>query len=168
MFDINLFYANLEKGLEQGPLPGLIGLTPPRKSARGRENDILLALISISGSGSIAAGSLNKWLLKNIEIYYKTSGTVTFALKTLVETLNNDLLERNLKKARDGSRMSAALNLAVLRRESLYMVNFGSAHTYFSSPAESLDFSDLFNQGRGLGIDQMLTLPFYAKGGEGE
>ncbi|MHB8089926.1 MAG: hypothetical protein ACYDH2_16940, partial [Anaerolineaceae bacterium] len=94
MFDINLFPINLEQGVEQNSLPGLAVLTPPRRTARGRENDAIIAMIYISGSSAIAVESLNNWLLKKLEGYYQTAGTVTFAMKTLVNALNSDLLDR--------------------------------------------------------------------------
>lgn len=160
MFDINLFPINLEQGVEQNSLPGLAALTPPRKSARGRENDTVIAMVQVIGSSGIAADSLNAWLLKKLEVYYQTAGTVTFAMKTLVDALNSDLLERNLKRVKEGARMSAALNLVVLRRESLYLVHIGTAKAWFAGKNEALEFSDSENQGRGLGVDQNLACRF--------
>ncbi|MBA4385206.1 MAG: hypothetical protein C0410_10765 [Anaerolinea sp.] len=160
MFDINLFAINLEQGVEQNSLPGLVAISPPRKTARGRENDTVIAMVQISGSSGIAADSLNAWLSKKLEGYYQTAGTVTFAMKTLVEALNSDLLERNLKRVKEGARMSAALNIVVLRRESLYLLNIGPAKAWFAGKTEALEFSDSDNQGRGLGVDQNLVCRF--------
>lgn len=160
MFDINLFPVNLEQGVEQTSLPGLAALTPPRKTARGRENDVLIAMINISGSSAIAAESLSGWLMKKLEGYYQTAGTVTFAMKTLVEALNSDLLERNLKRVKEGLRMSGSLNLVVLRRDSLYLVNIGPAKTWFAGKTDTQEFMDSENQGRGLGVDQNLACRF--------
>lgn len=160
MFDINLFPINLEQGVEHNSLPGLAALTPPRRTARGRENDVIIAMIHISGSSAIAVESLNSWLLKKLEGYYQTAGTVTFAMKTLVEALNSDLLDRNLKQVKEGIRMSGALNLVVLRRDSLYLVNVGAAKAWFASKTDTLEFTDSDNQGRGLGVDQNLVCRF--------
>ncbi len=160
MFDINLFPIALEQGVEQNSLPGLAALTPPRKTARGRENDLVIAMIQISGSSAIADESLNGWLVKKLEVYYQTAGTVTFAMKTLVEALNSDLMERNLKRVKEGLRMSAALNLVVLRRDSLYLLNIGPAKAWFAGKTEALEFMDSDNQGRGLGVNQNLTCRF--------
>jgi len=160
LFDINLFPINLEQGVEQRSLPGLAALTPPRKTARGRENDVVIAMVQINGSSGIAVDSLNIWLLKKLEGYYQTAGTVTFAMKTLVEALNSDLLERNLKRVKEGIRMSAALNLVVLRRESLYLVNIGSAKAWFAGKSDAVEYLDSDNQGRGLGVDQNLSCRF--------
>ncbi|MDP3721254.1 MAG: hypothetical protein Q8R09_02230, partial [Anaerolineaceae bacterium] len=66
MFDINLFPINLEHGMDQNSLTGLAALTPPRKTARGRENDVVIAFIQISGTSAIAVESLNGWLLKKL------------------------------------------------------------------------------------------------------
>lgn len=160
MFDINLFPINLEQGVEQNSLPGLAALTPPRKTARGRENDVVIAMVQINGSSAIAIESMNTWLLKKLEGYYQTAGTVTFAMKTLVEALNSDLLDRNLKRVKEGVRMSAALNLVVLKRESLYLVNIGAAKAWFAGKSDAVEYLDSENQGRGLGVDQNLACRF--------
>ncbi|PKO00411.1 MAG: hypothetical protein CVU42_04360 [Chloroflexi bacterium HGW-Chloroflexi-4] len=160
MFDINLFPINIEQGVEQNSLPGLAALTPPRKTARGRENDVVIAMIQISGSSAFYVENFNGWLVKKLENYYKTAGTVTFAMKSLVDSLNSDLLERNLKGIKEGIRMSGALNLVVLRRESLYLVNIGPAKTWFAGSTEALEIADSDNQGRGLGVDQNLVCRF--------
>lgn len=160
MFDINLFPINLEQGVDQNSLPGLAALTPPRKTARGRENDVVIAFIQISGTSAIAVESLNGWLLKKLEGYYQTAGTVTFAMKTLVEALNSDLLDRNLKRVKEGIRMSGSLNLVVLKRNSIYLVNIGTAKAWFAGKTDTLEFADADNQGRGLGVDQNLACRF--------
>lgn len=160
MFDINLFPINLEQGVQQNSLPGLEVLTPPRRTARGRENDLVVAMIHISGSSAIGVDSLNTWLLKKLESYYQTAGTVTFAMKTLVEAINSDLLERNLKRIKEGVRMSAALNLIVLRRGSLYLVNIGSAKAWFAGKTGAVEYVDSENQGRGLGVNQNVVCRF--------
>ena len=160
MFDINLFPINLEQGVEQNSLPGLAVLTPPRRTARGRENDLVITMIHISGSSAIGVDSLNAWLLKKLESYYQTAGTVTFAMKTLVEAINSDLLDRNLKRIKEGVRMSAALNLIVLRRDSLYLVNIGSAKAWFAGKTGAAEYVDSENQGRGLGVNQNIVCRF--------
>jgi hypothetical protein len=158
-----LYLVNQENGSEHSTLPGLIAITPPRKAARGRESDTLIVLVSINGAAGITGDSLNNWAYKKAETFYQTAGTVTFAMKTLVESMNHDLLERNLRRAKDGARLSAALSLVVLRRESLYLVNVGQAHSFFANAAESLEFFDAETQTRGLGVDQMLTCRFNQK-----
>ncbi|KAF0111215.1 MAG: hypothetical protein FD147_1153 [Chloroflexi bacterium] len=163
MFDINLYTINLINGIEKNSLPGLIALTAPRRAARGRENDSLVVLLTLSGATTITAESLQAWLQKKGEDYYKTAGTVTFAMKSFVESINNELLDRNLKRAKDGGQISAMLNLAVIKRESVYLVNVGSTRTYFIGSGESIEFGDSENQGRGLGVDQMLACRFVQK-----
>ena len=160
MLDTTLYLLNLENGTEKAALPGLISMSAPRRAARGRENDTLIVLLAFNGNAPLRDESLSNWLTKKAEEYFKTSGTVTFAIKTFVDNLNGDLMERNLRRAQTGAALSASLSLAVLRRESLYLVNFGSAHAYFANALESADFSDGDYSGRGLGVNQMLTCRF--------
>jgi hypothetical protein len=163
VFDANLYTLHLANGVEKNSLPGLIALTPPRRPARGRENDSLFGLLTLSGATTITPESLTAWLQKKGEDYYKTVGTVTFAMRTLVELINNELLERNLKKTKDGSQISAVINLAVVKRNNLFILNVGTTHTYFVNAAESLEYTDTDNQGRGLGLNQTVICRFTQK-----
>jgi hypothetical protein len=163
LLDINLFWVNTNKSEENQPLPGLIAMTSPKKAARGREGDVLIALMQLSGKETIAGESLNIWLNKKCRLFYKTAGTVTFAMKTLVDSLNSDLLARNLKRTKGGERLNAAFSLAVIRRETLYLVNIGAARGWYAAPSEVLEISDTDNQGRGLGINQTPVCRFTSR-----
>ncbi len=160
MFDINLTFVNLEEGIEKSVLPGLVVLTPTRKAARGREMDTIIALASISGAAGITPESVNAWLQKKVEGFYATPGTVTFAMKTLLEAMNIDLMERNLRRAKEGKRITASLALVVLRRGSIYTAITEGARAYFASGSDSQDFSDLESKGKGLGISQSVNFRF--------
>ena len=160
MFDINLFWINPGQTEGNNLLPGLIALAAPRRAARGREHDTLILLAGIDGSESSSGGSFNAWLYKKSEIFFQTAGTVTFAVKTFADALNKDLLERNLRRAKNGERMSASLSLAVLRRNMLYLVNFGAAKSWVAGAADAVEFTDTDNHGRGLGISEKIVCSF--------
>ena len=160
MPDLQLITIHLEDGIEKDLLPGLVTLTPPKRTARGRENDMLVALTCLNGADNANAQKVNAWLQKSVDRYFQTAGTVTFALKNMVEALNNDLMDRNLKEVKNGSRLTADLNLIVLRRDSLFVFNIGKARSWVCSDNETVEYSDSENQGRGLGINQMLICRF--------
>lgn len=156
MPDLDLITINLENGVEQDALPGLVVLKAPRRTARGRENDLLVALSTKQTVGENQAA----WFSSLMQGYFNTPGTLTFALRTLVENLNLAILERNLKLAKEGQRDSISLSLAVFRRNSLYLFNVGEAKSWYSGSGETLEFSDSENQGRGLGVTQTLKWNF--------
>lgn len=156
MPDLDLITINLENGVERDALPGLAVLKAPRRTARGRENDLLVALFN----GQTAGDTSTAWFSGLLQGYFSTPGTLTFALKTLVENLNLALLERNLKLAKEGQRESLSLSLAVFRRNNLYLFNVGQAKSWFSGSGETLEYTDLENQGRGLGVTQTLKWNF--------
>jgi hypothetical protein len=49
-FDLNLFPLYRVQGQETDPLPGLLAVTPPKRAARGREDETLLFYLTLSGN----------------------------------------------------------------------------------------------------------------------
>lgn len=160
MFDIQLNSLHLVHGQEQNTIPGLVALTPPRRSARGRESDYLILLVSIIGPAAFSPESLQEWARRKAEGYYSTPGTVTFAMRVLVESLNADLLERNLKNSAGNLPSTAALSLAVVRRDAVTMLNLGTARAFYVNQTDSLIFDEGEPQSRGLGVSQAINFRF--------
>jgi len=46
-FDLNILPIHRNNGLESADLPGLLAMTPPRKTARGREKDNLIIYLML-------------------------------------------------------------------------------------------------------------------------
>ncbi len=164
MFDIQLFALNLVHGQEQSTLPGLVALTAPRRSARGRENDTLIALVSMAEPSVFSEDSLQDWVKRKAESYFSTAGTVTFAMRALVETINADLLDRNLKSGIGSPTSTATLSLAIVRRDAVTLLNIGSARAFYVNQTESLILDEGEPQGRGLGISQAVNFRFVQEG----
>jgi hypothetical protein len=164
LFDIQLFTLNLVHGREQSALPGVVALTAPRRSARGRENDSLVALVSISEPSTFTGESLQDWVKQKADSYFSTPGTVTFAMRALVDTMNADLLDRNLKSGSGNPTSTATLSLAVVRRDAVTLLNIGSARAFYVNQKESLILDEGEPQGRGLGISQAVNFRFVQEG----
>jgi len=160
LFNFNLFPIVLQDGKSNRALPGLIALAPPRKCARGRENDFLFAWINLSGQTSITPENLQDWLMKKASVYYNTAGTVTSAMRTLVEAINSDLLDRNLRKARDGAQVYGAITITVIKKDTGYLLNVGKARAWVIKQSEVIEIGDTDNHPNGLGVNQSLTCRF--------
>jgi hypothetical protein len=158
--DLNLLPVARQEGQEQPELPGLYAVTAPRRPARGRENDSLVIYLSMTGNSPIAAGQLGPLLERLAQKYYKTSGSVTAAMRTAAEGLNLVLLDRNLRSSSAGRQGIGRLALAVLHGEIMYLAHCGPLHTFLVTPQETLEFHDS-QGGRGLGLSRTTTVRFY-------
>ena len=121
MVDINFYTIHIADSLDRDNLPGLIIMNPPKRAARGRESDLLVALITLKGPSSISSESLRSWLEKKCEEYFQTSGTVTFAMRTLVEKINQELLGEMIGV----TRKTVNFHLSAFEREGLVQVGYG-------------------------------------------
>ena len=162
MVDINFYTIHIADSLDRDNLPGLIIMNPPKRAARGRESDLLVALITLKGPSSISSESLRSWLEKKCEEYFQTSGTVTFAMRTLVEKINQELLDRNIKRAKGGAQLTALLNIAVIKRDQLYLANAGDTRSFFIAEQGCTEYRD-DEQPRDLGLVESLPIKYGQK-----
>ena len=157
--DLTLHSIYRINGQELPLLPGLLAQNPPKKLARGRDQDRLLVYLTLAGnvgySDSEYAGIANRVA----ETFYNTPGSLTFALKTAAESLNTLLVDRNMKTTGKGLYSVGALVLCNLRGNSMYIVQAGPTHVYHLS-GETRHLYDPLLAGKGLGLSQTAHMYF--------
>lgn len=159
MFDLNI-YPFPPLSSSAGVVPGLLIIPPSRKAARGRENDLLVIYFSLAGQSAITETGLSAWLEKKAEAYQRTPGAVTAGLRAVIEEINNDLFERNNRHAKEGSQVTGHLQMAVIKREMIYLVNLGAGKILFSLGEETGTLMETETNGRGLGLTQAVAPHF--------
>lgn len=160
MFDFYLLPIHLSVGRELAELPGLLASAPPKKTARGRGEDSLFALLTLTDGAAIPPSTQQSLLDKLCEVYFATPGTVTAAIRNSVQTLNDMLAEYN-RDAQNAPAV-ASLNLAVARGETLYLAHAGETHSYFVTPEKAEEyFEESLSGGRGLGAGRNSALQYF-------
>ena len=159
-FDLNIISLYRISGQEWPLLPGLLALNPPRKTARGREQDRLLVYMTLAGNVLYSSAEYAQVTAQIAERFYSTSGSLTFGLKTAVESLNGYLAERNMKTTNKGQYTIGALVLAALRGNMLTIVQSGPTHAYWLTGGEARHFHDATLAGKGLGLSQTAQMYF--------
>lgn len=160
LFNLNVHPVIIQDGKLGKSLPGLFTLVPPRKCARGRESDQLAGLIQLTGQTSITPDALQDWLLSKAAQFYKIPGTVTSAMRFLAESINSELLERNAKRAGDGSQVNGSLCLIVIRRNVVFTLVIGQARIFVLSNQDAFEYEDRENHPRGLGVVENIVCRF--------
>jgi hypothetical protein len=158
-FNLNLFPFYRIKGQELPQLPGLLAVTPPKHSARGRVDDHLLIYLTISGNTPISSTEYNQIMTQMTQRFYKTSGSLTSAVRASAESLNQFLLNRNLGTTGKGQYIVGRLILGVLRGAQFVFAQCGPTHVFHLTGGETRQIHDAQIAGHGLGIGQ--TTPLY-------
>jgi len=161
MYDLNLIPIHLRQRESFELQSGFHAAVPPRRATRSRTEDMLVLSLFINGGESVPADVLQNWLERLTQDFYKTSGSVTAALRTLVETLNLIMLEKNLKAAGKGSSLTGALTLAAIHRQSLYLAQSGPAHAYVLTRQGLDHFYDSSQSDHGLGMSRTPAIRYY-------
>ena len=159
-FDLNLFPFHRIQGQEMPQLPGLLAMTPPRRTAHGREDDRLLVYLTLSGNTSFSTADYNHFITQTSQRFYQTSGSLTFAIRTAAGVLNQSLLNRNLHTTGKGEYILGRLILGVLRGTQFVFAQCGPTHVFHLTGNETRQIHDEQIAGHGLGIGQATPLYF--------
>lgn len=158
--DLNLLPLNRQEGQEPGK-PSLLMVTPPRRTARGRNKDLLILYLAVTGSAPLEERQQEQILTNLSRLYYKTPGSITFALKALADSLNQYLLDRNLRSSSSGRQGIGLLTLVVLKQDRLTLAHCGPMHAYLIKSGETQHLHDPQVAGRGLGIARSTSIRYY-------
>jgi hypothetical protein len=150
-FDLNLLPIHRVNGQESAELPGLMAITPPRKTGRGREQDTLIEYLMLSGNATLSSFELHDLLKNTAHAFHQTGGSLTSAMRKAAENINNALLERNRSTMGKGLQAFGVLVLAVIRNEQCTLLLSGPAHAVWVSDGQSRHIHDPALSGKGLG-----------------
>ena len=157
-FDLNLLPLYRIKGQEWPQLPGLLAMLPPRRTARGREDDRLIIYLTFSGNDPFSVSEYNQTATQMAQRFYQTAGSLTSAIRTVAQTLNLSLVDRNLRTTGKGQYLIGRLIVGVLRGSQLVVAQCGPTHVFHLTGNETRQVHDVEISGRGLGISQATPL----------
>src|SRR4030066_1731050 len=132
--DLNLLPITRQGGNDKAELPDMYAVTHPTRTARGREADSLIIYLSMTGNSPLSAEAHAQLLEQLAHKFYKTTGSLTAALRTIAEALNLYLLDRNLRSTNVGRQGIGQLLLVALRQDTLYLVQCGTVHAFLITP----------------------------------
>jgi hypothetical protein len=159
VFDLTFSPIHRIKGKEWPSLPGLLAVAPPRRAARGRREDHLVAYLSLSGNTPVSTGEYSQITAQMAERFYQNPGALTSALRAAAESLNQALVDRNMRGTGHGQFILARLILGVLRGAQFIFIQCGPTHIYHLGSAGAAHIHDPQVSGKGLGFSQ--TTPLY-------
>lgn len=161
MYDLTLIPIHTHQGQPLQQISGFKAAAPPRRPARSRSEDLLILSLITQGEARISPEVQGAWLERLTQVFFKTSGSVTSALRSLIETLNLTMMEKNLKLAQEGGWLTGAINLAAVHRRSLYIVQSGLIHAFTLTHEGLRHFQDPEQSDRGLGLSRNPTIRYF-------
>ena len=158
--DLNLLLLARQAGTLVSDLPDLYAVTPPRRTARGRESDNLIMYLSMTGNSPLTSETQTQLLEQLAHKFYKTTGSLTAAMRSIVEALNLYLLDRNLRSTSQGRQGIGQLLLVALKADTLYLAQCGLVHAFVVTSRDTLHLYDPQSSGRGLGFSRTAPIRF--------
>jgi hypothetical protein len=159
-FDLNILPIHRINNQELDSLPGLLAVTPPRRTARGREKDNLVVYLMLSGNAPLSNAELKDLNNKASGLFYQSPGPLTSAMRKVMESINTALLERNRSTTGRGQYALALLVLAVVRESQCTLLLSGPTHAVWVSEGQSRHIHDAALSGKGLGSSQSVQTYF--------
>jgi hypothetical protein len=160
-FDLTLLPLIRSDNGDQTDLEGLHIAEPPRRTARGRAEDRLVLYFGMLGNAPLSAGKQAEILNRLGTSYYKTSGSVTTAMRAVANQLNGFLLDRNVRNASSGRQAVGLLTQLVLREKQLYLAQSGPVHAFMVQQEDIRHLFDPQVSGRGLGLSRTTPIRYY-------
>jgi hypothetical protein len=159
-FDLNILPIHRYNGQDFADLPGLLAVTPPRKTARGRDRDSLIVHLTLAGNARLEAHEIEELTRNAAAQFYQSSGSLTSAMRKAAEGINNSLLERNLSTTGRGQYALGLLVLAAIRENQCTLLFSGPTHAVWVSEGTSRHIHDPALSGKGLGSSQSIQTYF--------
>jgi hypothetical protein len=159
LFDLNILPIHRVKDQEMASLPGLLAVTPARKTARGREHDHLIVYLMPFGNAVFSSEEVREWMENAARAFYQSAGPLTSAMRKAAQGINTALLERNLSMTGRGEYLLGFLILAVIRDKQCTVLLSGPTHAVWVSEGQSRHIHEPALSGKGLGSSQ--TFPSY-------
>jgi hypothetical protein len=147
-------------GQEHPALPGLLVQMPPATAVRIRAQDRLAVYLLLLGNAVISASDYMKFAQDAADVFYKTGGSLTNALRAATDLLNHTLLERNMSTSGVGQYANGWLTLAAVRDSQCTLSMSGPMHAYWFGRNESRHIHEPTAAGRGLGMSQKASVYF--------
>lgn len=138
-------------------MPGLLAVTPPRKTARGREHTTLVIYLTPSGNASLTNTEIKQLTSNAASLFYQSPGSLTFAMRSVATDLNDKLLARNLSVAGKGQQTLALLVLTAIRENQCTLLLSGPAHAVWVTDGASRHIYEPALSGKGLGAGQSVN-----------
>ena len=146
-------------GQEIASLPGLVALTPPPSAARGREKDRLIVYLLLTGTSTFSSTEYLKIAQDAADVFYKTSGALTSALRTSAELVNKTLFERNSNSNVKGQYAIGWLTMAAVRETQCTLALSGPMHAWLGQ-SELRHIHEPAVSGKGLGFNQTINIHY--------
>lgn len=162
-FDIHILSLSNQVA-EEIATTGITGLyiePKARHAHRHRQEDHLLLQLSLVGNLTLSPEKQSQLLQRLSQVYYKTPGTVTGAMRVVAESLNHFLLERNYRASGEENRVSGFLNQLVIHADRITFAQSGLTHAYWINPAGATHLYDPELAGNGLGLNKNAAIRFF-------
>ncbi len=162
--DISVLPISYSQVQTQRHLSAFYSVSAPRHPARGRAADALAFYLPRVTSDSTVEKEVNTLFPRLAQQYYKTSGTVTNALRMIIDEMNRAMFQRN--QVKDGQGGFAAQNrpgssfLAFILRHTagaqpvLFIAQSGLMHLYHITQQGVKHTYDPERSGLGLGVNR--------------
>lgn len=132
-----------------------------KAAARGREEDTLIIKLWPSDVVSLSDDVLNQTLSKLAAAFFKTSGSVTNAMRSLADGLNKTFLSGNSQLQDKDSWQTTSLLMGVVHHEALFLGINGKAEALLVRKNGCEHLFDAELDPRGLGLSSVVHPRFF-------
>jgi hypothetical protein len=120
-------------GTRVTPPPGVLAQSPPRRTARGRGDDLVFLALDLSPAHAGPSGLRDRLAQIAVDVFYGTPGSVTSALREAAAAVNDHLIDFNQDPGAEVI-LHGRLLMGVLRDDDVYLLQAGAGQAMLIRP----------------------------------
>ena len=158
--DLHILPLHRHESQDLPDLPGLFvaDANISRRTSRSRKGDLLILHLSLDGTATLTADDQAEVLEVHSQAFFESSGSVTAALRTVCEQMNEFLLDRNREGASRNLQATGFFTAIVVHNGQVYTAQSGPNHVFTVHAVTAQHLHDPLLAGRGLGVGRSLNV----------
>lgn len=160
LFDTYILPLGTSPNETDGVRSNFLAAQPAKRVARQRTKDRLFLHLFLQGSRTLPPDKYALLLQRLSEVFYKTPGTSTGAMRIVAESLNQFLFERNARLKSEEEHTIGFLTQIVQQGERLIIAQSGLSHVYWIKSGEVEHLYDPDLAGLGLGSSKIAKVRY--------
>ena len=154
--DFTVFQLQRISDSEQTSIPGSIVESAAKLTHRHRQSDLFAIHIVTNGLPDYSTMDLQALAKKASGIFFHTQGSVTRAIQSVVDDINDDFYSLNSEIGSEGAQVLGSVNICVLHNDHVFLGQVGDAVVYHIGEDVYEVFGEGVNAQEKLGVSRRI------------
>ncbi len=145
-------------------VPGVLVERAGKNAHRHRQSDVFAIQIVTEGSTHFSGEELQNLLSDASEIFYRTQGSVTRAMQSVIDRVNKEFYDKNSEWGYEGKQALGSVNVCVYHNDWIFIGQAGDAFVYHIGENSYALYGESSESQDKLGVSRRIQVRFFQCG----